>query len=141
MKEKHLRIRSRQNSFPAALKTAGFTLLEVLVALVIIAVALAAATRASQLATDSALVMKQRLIGGWVAQNHLAELRLAQPQQFPSVGIRTDNVTQAGLQFTWQETVSETPNSAFRRVEVKVFAGGKTDYAVATLVGFLSNIK
>jgi len=115
----------------------GFTLLEVLIALVILAVALAAATRASQMATDSTFTLKQRLIGTWIAENRLVELRTS-PTPFPDTGTQTGEVTQAGLPFTWQQTVSDTPNPIFRRVEVKVFAGSKTDYAIATLVGYLS---
>jgi len=118
--------------------SSGFTLLEVLVALVIIALALGAATRASHMATDSTLIMKQRLMGGWVAENRLAELRTT---TWPELGEKTGNVTQGGMQFTWRQTVATSPNPAFRRVEVKVYAGQNTEYAAATLVGYLADVK
>ncbi len=113
----------------------GFTLLEVLVALVILAVALAAASRASHMATDSTLIMKQRLLAGWVAENRLAERRAT--QAWPQSGVAEGQAAQAGLDFTWQETVASTPNPAFRRIEVKVFGGEDKSYALATLVGYL----
>lgn len=118
----------------------GFTLIEVLIALVILAVALAAAGRAASVTTDSAIVMKQRLLGQWVAENQLSrDLSAARTGAWPAEGTHTGSEEQAGLAFTWQETVSATPSPIFRRVEIKVFAGQDTSYAVAQLVGYLSN--
>ena len=54
-------------------RTPGFTLIEVLVALAILAVALAAAVRASSTAADGALELKERLLATWIAQDRLAE--------------------------------------------------------------------
>jgi general secretion pathway protein I len=131
--------RGRGEFRASSFRHSGFTLLEVLIALVILAIALAAATRASHMATDSALIMKQRLVGSWIAQNHLAELRAK--QVWPDAGVKTGEDAQGGMSFTWQETVSSTEDAAFRRVEVKVFSRTDSNYAVATLVGFLNNIK
>jgi general secretion pathway protein I len=117
----------------------GFTLLEVLVALVIIAIALGAATRAAHIATDSALKMKQRLAATWVAQNRLAETRAR--HLWPNPGVSSGDTQQAGIQFMWQETVSEATDPMFRKVEVKVFNPDNKDYALATLVGYASQMK
>lgn len=117
----------------------GFTLLEVLVALVILAIALAAATRTSQMATDSTFIIKQRLIAGWVAENRLARHRAV--RDWPDASVTSGDATQAGLTFTWQETVSDTPNPNFRRIEVKVFSGQDKNYSLAILVSYLVNTK
>ena len=114
--------------------TPGFTLIEVLVALSILAVALAAAVRASSTAADGALELKERLLATWIAQDRIAEY--AAFARWPEIGARQGNAEQAGVQFTWRETVSGTPNQRFRRVEVQVFPGRAPDHAVATLVGY-----
>jgi general secretion pathway protein I len=117
----------------------GFTLLEVLVALFILAIALAAATRTSQMATDSTFIIKQRLIAGWVAENRLARHRAV--RDWPDSSVTSGDDIQAGLTFTWQETVADTPNPNFRRIEVKVFSGQDKNYSLATLVSYLVNTK
>ncbi|MEW9899678.1 type II secretion system minor pseudopilin GspI [Chitinivorax sp. PXF-14] len=114
----------------------GFTLVEVLVALAILAIALAAAMRATSGMIGSAGEMKTRLAAGWVAQNRLAE-HLAM-RDFPEVGSNTGKADQAGLHFSWREDVSGTPNKNFRRIEIKVFSGEQSDYASAQLIGYLS---
>lgn len=111
----------------------GFTLIEVLVALAIFAVALAASVRAASISTDGALEVRERMLATWVAQNHLAEL--AAVSAFPEVGGRNGEAEQGGIRFRWDETVSGTPNRSFRRVEVRVSATRKPDYIVARLVG------
>lgn len=114
----------------------GFTLVEVLVALVILAVALAAASRAAALMADSSAALRERLLAGWVAQNRLAELQAR--RAWPNPGRREGEAEQAGLKLLWRETVSSTPNAAFRRVEISVVAAGRGDLVLARLTGYLA---
>jgi general secretion pathway protein I len=112
----------------------GFTLIEILVALAILAVALAAAVRAAGIAADGALELKERLLATWIAQDRLAEYA-ARPL-WPDPGSRQGGTEQAGVQFTWRETVSPSRNPRFRRVEVQVFSARAPERPVATLVGY-----
>ncbi len=112
----------------------GFTLIEVLVALAILAVALAAAVRAAGIAADGTLELKERLLGMWVAEDRLANY--ATQPLWPSVGAGQGDVDQAGTRFTWHEAVSDTPNPRFRRVEVQVFSARAPTHAIATVVGY-----
>ena len=115
---------------------AGFTLIEILVALAIVAVALGAGMRALAGATDSATLLKQRTLALWVAQNRLAAEQLASP--WPAVGQQSGSSIQAGATFAWRETVSGTPNPAFRHIEIVVVEPSVPQYALATLVGYVA---
>jgi general secretion pathway protein I len=97
---------------------AGFTLVEILVALAIVAVALAAGMRALAQSADGATTLKSRTLALWVAQNRLANAQLAQP--WPAAGTSEGDASQAGARFVWRETVSGTPNPAFRKIEIVV---------------------
>ena len=116
----------------------GFTLIEVLVALAILAIALAAGSRASAMMADSSSELRQRLLASWVAQNRLAELQAR--RAWPGAGTREGEVEQAGLKLAWRETVSTTPNPAFRRIEISVSAAGD-DHRLAKLTGYLARVE
>jgi general secretion pathway protein I len=115
----------------------GFTLVEILVALAIIAVALAAGMRALAQATDSAAALKQRTLALWVAQNRVAAATLESP--WPAPGQRDGSAVEAGVTFVFRETVSSTPNAAFRKIDVVVATPEAPDYVLARLAGFLGN--
>ena len=99
---------------------AGFTLIEVLVALAIVSIALLAALRAAGLGTTNADELRSRLLAGWVAENVLAEHR-ARGDWLP-LGIQRGAGRQGGVDFAWREEVTALPNPAFRRVDVLVYA-------------------
>jgi general secretion pathway protein I len=114
---------------------AGFTLVEILVALAIVAVALAAGMRAVAQASDGATLLKQRTLALWVAQNRLAAAQLA--RAWPAIGTRDGDAVEAGARFAWHEHVAGTPNPSFRRIEITVADPAQPDYALARLVGYL----
>jgi general secretion pathway protein I len=100
----------------------GFTMIEVLVALAIIAVALAASMRAvGNLATSEA-GLHQRLLAGWSADNVLAQLRLA--HTWPALGVTQFDCSEGNLALVCTQSVSSTPNPLFRRVEISVTTPG-----------------
>ena len=115
----------------------GFTLVEILVALAIVAIALAAGMRALAQATDSAAALKDRTLALWVAQNRLAAAQAASP--WPPLGTASGDAEQAGTRFVWQASVTTTPNPAFRRIDITVAAPVAPDYALAKLTGFIGN--
>ena len=103
----------------------GFTLLEVLVALTIIAVALAASMRGAGALTNNAEDTRLKLLASIEAQNRLFELRLARGTL--ALGQVKSACQQGGEQFTCEQNVKSTPNPFFRRVEVRVWRGDGDD--------------
>ena len=113
----------------------GFTLLETLVAMAILAISLAAVMRATGAGINNAEAMRMRVLADWVAQNRLAEH--AARCDFLPPGIQNGEDTQAGIRLKWKEEISTTPNPAFRRIAVSVSMPEDEDYALRRLNGFL----
>ncbi len=101
-----------------ARRASGFTLLEVLVALVIVGTALGASLRAvGSLASNSA-GLRTAMMATWSAENRLVQIRLA--REFPGVGKRSFECPQGDLKLMCEEEVLASPNPLLRRVEVSV---------------------
>ena len=114
----------------------GFTLLEMLVALAILAVTLTGALRALGETAVSAQGLRERTLGDWVAQNKLAELRAT--RTFPDAGGHYEGeATQAGQRFIWQLNVERSPNPLFRKVEVQVSRGDGSRTPIIRLSGYV----
>jgi general secretion pathway protein I len=115
----------------------GFTLIEVVIALAILAVALIAVLRSGAMATQHVGDIQLRLLADWVAQNRIEEHR-ARRDWLPQ-GSQSGEATQAGIPFRWEEKISSTPNSQFRRIDIRVFqaAGPDKDHALAQFTSFL----
>lgn len=113
----------------------GFTLVEILVALAILAVSLTAGLRATGIATDLAFSFRERLLAGWVAENRLAEYSIGLT---PELGERRGTAEQGGITFVWRERVSATEFPLLRRIDVQVFVAGVPEHALARLAGYAS---
>jgi general secretion pathway protein I len=96
----------------------GFTLLEVLVALVIVGTALVASLRAVGSLSANSGGLRSAMMATWSAENRLVQIRLA--RQFPPIGKQTFDCPQGNLQLICQEEVVPSPNPRLRRVEVSV---------------------
>ncbi|MGV8803963.1 MAG: type II secretion system minor pseudopilin GspI [Polaromonas sp.] len=111
----------------------GFTLIEVLVALGIVAVALAAGVRATGSLTRNAERQSDLLLAHICAENALVGVRLS--RQMPAVGDNTSACEQAGRTLAVQLAVQATPNPNFLRVEAQVLDGQSRILSLSTVVG------
>jgi general secretion pathway protein I len=112
----------------------GFTLIEVLVALVIVAIALAAGIKAAGALTGNAERLTEISAAQWCAENLLTELRVT--QQFPDIGESPFSCEQLGRTYGGNLKVSPTPNPQFRRVEAQVADGqGQPLLTLSTIMG------
>lgn len=111
----------------------GFTLIEVLIALAVVALALLALTRAAIVQVRGFDGLQERTLAGWVAANTLAETRL--PGTFPPTG-RSEGRTRLGERdWRWTREVEATPDVDIRRIDIRVFLGEAREPS-ATLSGF-----
>jgi general secretion pathway protein I len=96
----------------------GFTLIEVVIALAVAAIGLAAVTAAVSQMIDAGHSMRERTYASWIAQNKITEMRLA--NIVPEVSATSGEVVYANLEWTWRATVSETGVDNLYRVDVDV---------------------
>jgi general secretion pathway protein I len=103
---------------PRARRSAGFTMIEVLIALAIIAIALGASLRAVGSLAANTTRLHERMLAGWSADNVLTTMRLE--RRWPDIGTNVVSCPQADLNLRCIVTVRATPNPIFRQVEVAV---------------------
>lgn len=117
-------------------RNAGFTLLEVLIGLLVLALALVALSRTAANQVNAFGALRERTFAGWLAQDVLTETRLT--SAFPDPGKTDGRRRFAGRDWRYDVVVQATEVNTIRRIDVHVFDA--TDAApIATVVGFTSN--
>ncbi len=96
----------------------GFTLVEVMVALAVVAITLAAGLRAAGVLSRGGQRASELIQAQWCAENHFTGLRLA--RAYPDIGDSEFRCDQLGRTFSGKMRVQPTPNPNFRRVEVRI---------------------
>lgn len=103
----------------------GFTLVEVLVALAVLAIALAAVLRAMGQAIDIATDLRQRTVALWAAEERATDHELR--RDWPALDT-TDGTMEFGeREWRWREQVSKTPLDELRRVEIEIRSPNSPD--------------
>lgn len=115
-------------------RQSGFTLIEVLVALAIVAVTLGAGVKAAGSLTNNTARLAEVTAAQWCADNHLTTLKLS--GLFPSVGTGDFSCEQLGRVYALKQVVRPTPNPNFRRVDAQVLDdNGVTIVLLSTILG------
>lgn len=112
----------------------AFTLLEVLVALVVVAVAVAALARAGSQAIDSQFHLEERTQAVWVADNLLSELRL---ESRVETGSRQGVSAMGQRDWHWDMLIQPAPGGQMLRVDVAVYTASSRREPILTHTGFL----
>lgn len=125
-------------------RSRGFTLLEVLIALVVLALSLGAVIQAAGDFTVNQSYLRDRTLAEWVARNQLAVFLLS--DEWPSPGtvkgeaeMPLGSADRDGRAWRWVAEISQTPEEDLRRVEIDVFPADveDDDDPLATLTGFI----
>ena len=101
----------------------GFTLLEVLIALAIVAMSVGALLGTITSSASNVIYLKEKTLAEWVALNRLTEVRI--DQNMPAKGARTGNAVMGGQRWEWKEEVVELPIKGMFRVEVRAHPTGE----------------
>ena len=122
-------------------RNSGFTLIEILVALAILAIAMAALTQASGSNTANASYLRDRALGMWIAENQLVDMQIS--EEWPRIGSKTGSTEMAGHRWHWKTLVEkvadETTQQYLRAVTIEVRVNETQKTPSATLQGFVSN--
>jgi general secretion pathway protein I len=105
-------------------RSRGFTLMEVLIALVIVALSSGALLGAVTSSASNVDYLREKTLAEWVALNRLTEIRI--DRDMPQLGRRKGSTVMAGQRWEWEEEVTELPVEGMFRVEVRAHATGET---------------
>ncbi len=115
-------------------RSAGFTLLEVMIALVIVGLTLLAMAGKMGSMLNAANTMRDYTYASWIAHNKITELRLA--NVVPDVSSSSGEVRYAGVDWAWRAVVSETGVENLYRVDVSISFPG-ADPIMRPVTGFI----
>lgn len=114
----------------------GFTLVEVVVALAIVAIGMLAVFKTIGDTVNNVSTLRDRSFAAWIADNRITELRLS--GQMPSVDETEGDLDYAGRRWHWVARVSQTPVDGLRRIDVSVRREGDAeDSSLVSLAGFI----
>jgi len=119
----------------------GFTLIEVLIATAVLALALGAFITSGARYADYARYIHDRTIAQWVARNQLVEYQLA--PQWPGTGTEDGDTSMGTLDWRWVADIQESPDPDVRRIDLRVYridreTGEPEADSTALLSGFVT---
>ncbi len=131
------RVILRKNLFAMKNNKAGFTLLEVMVALFVVAIALGGVVKVMGNAAQNASRLGNRTFAQWVALNQIATLKIT--KEWPEFDEVKGDAEMASRKWVWVQKTIKTEDENIKRVEVSVRLSGDSDTnPFATAVGFLA---
>ena len=118
-------------------RAGGFTLLEVMIALLVIVVGTAAVINTSTESTWKSAQLWQRTVAGWVAQNQIAEFRAR--RSWGNDRRLSGKTEMANTEWQWEMTISGTDDPSLRRLDIEVFLEDQ-EGAKASLTAFVARL-
>lgn len=116
----------------------GFTLIEILVALAVLAISMAAIIQASSQYVSNQVYLQKRTEAHWVARNLLVGFRMS--KEWPSISTKTGVEEWGGQEWSWQLKVSQTPDQDLRRLDIEVSLEPDDEVVLANLSGFKARL-
>lgn len=114
----------------------GFTLIECLIALFIVAIVMASSSRAIGVISSDLRDTFVIEAATWVAGNEYNEMRIT--NTFPDIGVQKKDATMANMDFIVTETVSNTQNPYFRKVEIAIAEKNTPENSIFRTINFIA---
>ncbi len=120
-------------------RTRGFTLIEVLVALAVLAIALGAIIKTMSTNAYNSIYLRDRTLAHWVALNKVTEVQLEiqKTQTFPSPGKTDGSSVMGNHEWFWVAEIAATPDADVETIKVRVSDKRDAENPVATLQAYL----
>lgn len=118
-------------------KQKAFTLLEVLVALIVLAISLSAAIQTSTVSIENTRYLRNKTFAHWVAMNVVTELQVR--NEWLNIGKKTGSALMAEREWFWEIQVFETMDKELRRLEIRVYEDRNFKESLTVLTAFLSH--
>ena len=113
----------------------GFTLLEAMVALAIVALGMMAVNTQLNRYALTAVFIEEKTLASWIGSNVLTEFSIA--PQWPDIGTTEGDLEFAQRDWVWEAEVSETPVENLRRVDVAVSLAVDPDVEIHSVSGLI----
>lgn len=114
----------------------GFTLIEVLVSLAILAIALSALVKSSGETTSNMEYLRDKTFAHWAAMNKAAEIQIN--EVWASTGKSNGSIEMASREWHWTMKVETTPDKSIRKFLLEIRKDPDEDSPISTLTGFMS---
>ena len=118
-------------------KRCGFTLLEVMIALLVITLGMGAVVNTTSETGWKSALLRQKTIATWVAQNQMTRYRAN--RIWGDAHSQSGKVEMANVDWVWKMKISATDDPSLRRLDVEVFIEGE-DALKASLTGFIARL-
>jgi general secretion pathway protein I len=112
----------------------GFTLIEVMVALTIIAISLGALLSSSGTQANSAAYLKQKTLAHLVAVNELTQIRIS--KEFPDIGDKKGSTSMANHEWYWKRSTLKTGDDNAVQVTFTMYADKDYKQNLTSLIGY-----
>ena len=119
--------------------TRGFTLIEVLVALAVLAIALSAIIKTMSTNTLNSIYLRDRTLAEWVALNKVTELQLS--TDWPSAGKSDGSTVMGNHEWFWEAEIKTTPDVDVDTVTVRVRDTRDAANPVSTLQAYIGRVR
>ncbi len=113
----------------------AFTLLEVMVALAVVAITMGAIIESGSAASRNALYLQEKTLASWIAQNQISWYRAQ--KQWTSKNNKKGITDMANFEWEWKMTIQKTDEPSLRRLDVDVYKRGE-DEIIASATGFMA---
>ncbi len=126
----------RSRLSPTGKHSAGFTLLEILIALAILAIAFASIISVSSNQSINVAYLRDKTLAHWVAMNQMTTLQIS--GKWPDTGTQRGDEEMGLQKWHWVREVEKTPDDRVRKVEIRVFRKKGDEDSVTSLISFVS---